>query len=165
LKQEIQVPEAAMGAIITAVIIGTIVSQVPIAHVADRFGKRKTLLVCTILLGGVFAIFPLHSNWRLFLATGAVAGALAGSLYPIGLALIGDVVRKERLGSANSTFSLAFGLGSLAGPSISGLAMTHFDNPRWLFYLPSVLSAVFAVEIIVLYRSTIARIDTRQKST
>ena len=165
LKQEIQVPEAAMGAIITAVIIGTIVSQVPIAHAADRFGKRKTLLVCTLLLGGVFAIFPLHSNWRLFLATGAIAGALAGSLYPIGLALIGDVMRKERLGAANSTFSLAFGLGSLAGPSVSGLAMTQFNNPRWLFYLPSLLAAVFAVEIIVLYRSTTPRSDTKQKHT
>jgi len=159
LKKEIKVPETGMGAIITAVIVGTIVSQIPIAHAADRFGKRKTLLVCAILLGGVFAIFPMHSNWRLFLATGAIAGALAGSLYPIGLALIGDVMRKERLGTANSTFSLAFGLGSLAGPSISGLAMTHFDNPRWLFYLPCLLSAAFVVEIIALYRTTVPRAE------
>jgi MFS family permease len=162
LKREILVPDTAMGAIITAVIIGTIVSQVPIAHAADRFGKRKTLLVCTVLLGGVFAVFPVHSNWRFFLATGAIAGALAGSLYPIALALIGDVMRKERLGAANSTFSLAFGLGSLSGPSISGLAMTHFDNSRWLFYLPSILSAVFALEIIALYRTTAPRSDTKR---
>jgi MFS family permease len=105
---------------------------------------------------------PLHSNWRLFLATGAIAGALAGSLYPIGLALIGDIVRRERLGAAHSTFSLAFGLGSLSGPSISGLAMTHFTNPRWLFYLPSLLSAVFALEIIALYRTTAPRSDTKR---
>ena len=156
LKKEIGIPEMAMGAIITAVIIGTIASQVPIGRAADRFGKRKTLLACTVLLGVVFAILPLHTDWRFFLLTGAMAGALAGSLYPIGLALIGDIVSKQRLGAANSTFSLAFGIGSLVGPSISGLAMTHFANPRWLFYLPSLLSAAFALEIIGLYRRTVA---------
>ena len=157
LKREIKVPEAGMAAIITAVIIGTIISQVPIGHAADRFGKRKTLLACAALLGGVFAWMSLHSDWRLFLATGVLAGALAGSLYPIGLALIGQIVRKERLGAATSTFSLAFGVGSLIGPAVSGLAMTEFDNPKWLLYLPALLSGVFAVAIVALYKKTAAR--------
>ena len=157
LKREIKLPETAMGAIITAVILGTIVSQVPIGHAADRFGKRKTLLICTVLLGGVFAVMTLHSDWRLFLATGAMAGALAGTLYPIGLALIGDIVSKQRLGAATATFSLAFGLGSLIGPSMSGFAMTQFNNSKWLFYLPSLLSAAFVLEILVLYRKTTRR--------
>ncbi len=157
LEREIKVPKAGMAAIITAVIIGTIISQVPIGHAADRFGKRKTLLICTVLLGGVFAMMSLHTEWRLFLATGVLAGALAGSLYPIGLALIGQVVRRERLGAATSTFSLAFGIGSLIGPSASGLAMTRFDNPKWLLYLPALLCAAFGVVIIALYRRTAAR--------
>lgn len=152
LRQELNVPDTGMGAIITAVIIGTIASQVPIGQAADRFGKRRTLLACTILLGGVFVVIPFHEDWRVFLVTGALAGALAGSLYPIGLSLIGEMVRKERLGGAHSAFSLAFGLGSLIGPSLSGLAMTHF-NAKWLFYLPTILSGAFAVEIVALYRS------------
>jgi MFS family permease len=158
LKREIKVPEAGMAAIITVVILGTIISQVPIGHAADRFGKRKTLLICTVLLGVVFLLMSLHSDWRLFLATGIFAGGLAGSLYPIGLALVGQVVKKERLGAATSTFSLAFGIGSLVGPSVSGLAMTHFDNPRWLFYIPVVLSAVFALTLTAFYRRTTARV-------
>lgn len=157
LRQEMKVSGTEMGAILTAVILGTVASQVPIGHAADRFGKRRTLLFCTVLLGGVFAIIPFQPDWRLFLLTGSLAGALAGSLYPIGLALIGEIVRKERLGAAHSTFSLAFGLGSLTGPSISGLAMTHFENPRWLFYLPTLLAAGFAVEIVGLYRRTAPR--------
>jgi MFS family permease len=158
LKREIKVPEAGMAGIITAVIIGTIISQVPIGHAADRFGKRKTLLSCSVLLGGVFAMMSLHSDWRMFLATGVLAGALAGSLYPIGLALIGQIVRKERLGAATSTFSLAFGVGSLVGPSVSGLAMTHLDNPKWLLYLPAALCMGFALTTVVLYGKTTARV-------
>jgi MFS family permease len=156
LTEELKVRETEMGTIITAVIVGAIVSQVPLGHAADRFGKRKTLLVCTVVLSIVFALMAFHSDWRLFIATGAMAGAMAGSLYPIGLAMIGSIISKERLGAATSLFSLAFGVGSLLGPSISGLAMTHLGY-RWLFYLPSILTAAFAIELLGLYRQVAAR--------
>lgn len=97
-----------------------------------------------------------HSDWRYFILTGAIAGAMAGSLYPIGLAMIGGVVDKSRLGAATSLFSLAFGIGSLVGPSVSGLAMTHLGY-RWLFYLPSILTAAFVLEMIGLYKASAAR--------
>ena len=149
LQPGLNVTEVAMGAIITAVIAGTIVSQVPIGRAADRFGKRRTLMASTLLLSAVFALMAFHSDWRIFIATGAIVGALAGSLYPIGLAILGGAVNKERLGAATSLFSLAFGVGSLIGPSLAGLAMTHLGN-RWLFYLASMLAAAFVVELIAL---------------
>jgi MFS family permease len=156
LTEELKAKDTEMGTIITAVIVGAIVSQVPLGHAADRFGKRKTLLFCTVVLSIVFALMAFHSDWRLFIATGAIAGAMAGSLYPIGLAMIGGIINKERLGAATSLFSLAFGVGSLLGPSISGLAMTHLGY-RWLFYLPSILAIVFAVEMIGLYKQIASR--------
>ncbi|MCI0484986.1 MAG: MFS transporter [Blastocatellia bacterium] len=146
----IGIEETEMGAIITAVIVGTLISQVPIGWAADRVGKRKTLLVCSIILAGVFALLPFHSDWRPFIVTGALIGALAGTLYPVGLSIIGGTVSKERLGAATSLFSLAFGVGSLTGPSVSGLAMDRLGH-AWLFYLPSILTACFCLELIVLY--------------
>jgi MFS family permease len=157
LKKRLSVAETEMGGIITAVIVGTILSQIPIGRAADRFGKRRTLLVCSVLLTVVFTVMTLHTNWRYFLITGAFAGALAGSFYPIGLAMIGGLVSKERLGAANSLFSLAFGIGSLTGPALSGLAMSYFNNPKWLFYLPAILTAVFSSVLIALYGKTAAR--------
>lgn len=157
LKKLLSVAETEMGGIITAVIVGTILSQIPIGRAADRFGKRKTLLVCAVLITIVFTVMTFHTNWRYFLITGAFAGALAGSFYPIGLAMIGGLVSKERLGAANSLFSLAFGFGSLTGPALSGFAMSYFDNPKWLFYLPAILTAVFSSILIALYGKTAAR--------
>ena len=158
LEKVIGIQETEVSIIITAVIIGTLVSQVPIGRAADHFGKRRTLLVCTIVMSIVFALMAFHHDWRLFIATGAVLGAVAGSLYPIGLAIIGGIVGKERLGAATSMFSLAFGFGSLVGPSASGFAMTHFSD-RWLFYIPCILTALFALELVVLYK----RIASRKK--
>jgi len=151
LKQDLRIEGTKIGIIITSVIIGTLASQVPIGRAADRFGKRKTLLICSLALAIVFFLMASHRDWRLFIATGAAIGAAAGSLYPIGLAIIGGIVSKKRLGSATSMFSLAFGFGSLVGPSVSGFAMARLGN-QWLFYLPSILAIAFAMELIALYK-------------
>ena len=152
----IEVEEREMGIIITAVVVGTLISQIPIGKAADRFGKRRTLLICASLLTIVFAVMPFHTDWKPFILTGGITGALAGSLYPIALAMIGGNVPKERLGAATALFSLAFGIGSLVGPTVSGLAMDHLGY-GWLFYLPSMLTALFSVILVVLYGKTAAR--------
>jgi len=155
LKQ-MGVDEGQMGSIITAVIGGTLISQVPIGRAADRFGKRKTLIVCSLGLAIVFAMMAGHTEWQPFLLTGALVGALAGSFYPLGLAMIGGLVKGERMGAATSLFSLAFGIGSLIGPTASGLAMDHLGYP-WLFYLPSMLVVAFVLELIFLYSRSASR--------
>jgi MFS family permease len=145
-----------MGVIITAVIMGVLISQVPLGKAADHFGKRKTLLFCTSILAVVFYVMAIYDDWRIFIVTGALAGALAGSLYPIGLAIIGGIVRKEKLGAANSLFSLCFGLGSLTGPALSGYAMESI-NDRWLFYLPAALTAAFVIGFVAFYGKVASR--------
>src|SRR5436190_20463168 len=145
LTQDLQASSQQMGIIITAVIAGVLVSQVPMGRAADRFGKRRMLMVCAIVLAITFALMAMIGDWRWFIPTGIVVGAMAGGLYPLGLAIIGTLVAPKRLGAANSLFSLSFGIGSLTGPGLSGLAMTHFGD-RWLFYLPLALTALFAIE-------------------
>ncbi len=153
-----------MGIIITSVIMGVLVSQVPLGKAADHFGKRKTLLFCTAILVVVFYIMAIYDDWRVFVVMGALAGALAGSLYPIGLAIIGGIVRKEKLGAANSLFSLCFGLGSLTGPSVSGFAMQNISD-RWLFYLPAALTAVFVIFFVAFYGKVAPRRRTAAQDT
>src|SRR5262249_54029487 len=114
--------------------------------------KSLTLLVCSASLAVVFVLMAHHTDWRLFLATGALTGALGGSFYPVGLSMVGEIVGKQKLGAATSLFTLAFGIGSLIGPSVSGLAMTHLGDARWLFYLPSILTGLFVIELMLFAR-------------
>jgi MFS family permease len=140
----IDIEEKKMGSIVTAVIIGTLASQVPIGRAADRFGKHRTLMACSLALAVIFALMPSRVEWGLLTAAAAVLGALAGSLYPVGLSMIGGLVSPDRLGAATSLFSLAFGVGSLAGPALSGFAMNRLGD-EWLFYLPAGLTAAFCL--------------------
>ncbi len=154
--KRIDIDETAMGGIITAVIFGTILSQLPIGYAADRYGKRRVLLAAAALAAIVFVVMPLGTTWYSFVITGALLGACAGTFYPIGLSLIGEIVKPQRLGAANALFSLVFGIGSLTGPTLSGIAMNRFGY-SWLFYLPAILTAAFALEIIVLHNATKVR--------
>ena len=156
LIEDLHARSQQMGIIITAVIAGVLVTQVPMGRAADRFGKRRMLLVCAVVLAMTFAAMAWISDWRWFIPAGIVAGAMAGGLYPLGLAIIGTLVAPKRLGAANSLFSLSFGIGSLTGPGLSGLAMTHFGD-RWLFYLPLALTTLFAIELLALYKATAPR--------
>ena len=146
--------------IITSVIVGMLASQVPIGRAADRYGKRKTLLFCASILAVVFygMAFVTPGYWWSFLIAGAMAGALAGSFYPIGLAIIGGIVKKEKMGAATSLFTLSFAFGSLTGPAVSGLAMDKLSY-FWLFYLPAMLCAAFSIELGILYK----RVATRRR--
>jgi MFS family permease len=153
------VSETSMGSIITAVIIGTILSQVPIGYAADRFEKRLVLFSCSLVVAAIFIIMPLSTNWRGFLITGALLGAAAGSFYPVALSIIGESVRPKKLGAANALFSLMFGIGSLVGPTMSGVAMNRLGN-AWLFYLPAGFTLLFALEILLFRRAAIKKRDS-----
>ena len=138
------IQEVAMGSIITSVVVGTIISQIPIGKAADRWGKRKVLLACALLLIPIFLSLNLHPHWWSFVSRGFLIGALAGCLYPIGLALVGSIIDRDHTGLATSLFSLFFGLGCLSGPAISGVAMRHLGE-NWLFYLPAILCGIFVI--------------------
>src|SRR6185295_425788 len=59
LTHDIQAASEQMGIILTAVIAGVLVSQVPLGRVADRFGKRRTLFVCAVVLAIAFALMSM----------------------------------------------------------------------------------------------------------
>jgi UMF2 family putative MFS family transporter len=138
-----------MGGIVTSVIAGTMLCQVPIGKAADRYGKRRVLFCCAGGLTIIFALMPSNSVWTFFLMAGPIVGALAGSLYPVGLALLAGMARENKFGAMTALFSLSFGIGSLSGPGLSGLAMNKIGI-EWLFYLPAILTCSFMVMLAAL---------------
>ena len=154
--KNLDIDETGMGGIITAVIFGTIISQIPIGHAADRFGRRRILLLAAVIVACIFIIMPFGTHWHSFVITGILLGAFAGTFYPLGLSLLGEIAKPERLGAANALFSLMFGIGSLIGPTLSGVAMNRFGY-GWLFYLPAILTTAFAIEVTLLHNLTRVR--------
>jgi MFS family permease len=115
--------EAAAGALMSGLMVGVILAQVPLAWLADRLGRVVVLFGCHLvtLLGISCLLVPGGTQWMaLWLFA---VGAASGALYPLGLALLGERLPASGIARANAWFLAVNCLGSLTGPVLAGLAM------------------------------------------
>ncbi|MBY0231651.1 MAG: MFS transporter [Gemmataceae bacterium] len=109
------------GGMLTVLLAGVVVAQLPLGWLADRWGRRRMLLACHALLLAGLLLAPL-TPWMV--PSGALLfliGAACGALYPLGLALLGERLPKDALGEANAWYLAANCAGSLTGPLAIGL--------------------------------------------
>jgi MFS family permease len=124
--------EDAASWVVAGIMLGVIVSQVPVAWLADRFGRARTLLGCYAATALALAVMPFCGPSMGLVAALLTAGACSTSFYPLGMTLLGDRVPDSAIARGNARF-LAFNcLGSLVGPAIAGAAMDLFGK-RALF--------------------------------
>jgi MFS transporter, DHA1 family, tetracycline resistance protein len=92
---------------------------------SDKIGRRPVLLVSQLgtLVGFVILAFAVNV-WMVFLAR-MIDGATAGNL-TIAQAYISDVTKPEERTKSFAIIGIAFGLGFLVGPAISGLLSARF---------------------------------------
>lgn len=107
---------------VSAVVIGDALLQVPIGWLADRLSRTTVYRLCgVVLLGSSLAIPPLLQTpliWPVLV----LFGASAGGLYTLSLILIGQRYRDDALVRANAHIALLWGLGCLVGPLSTGAA-------------------------------------------
>jgi MFS family permease len=115
--------EGGVSGLLGVLFAGVIVFQIPLAQLADRFGRTRMLLGChAVVLVGVallpWLLGPLGLGATLF-----VVGACCAALYPLGLAVLGERVPPLAMGRANAWYLASNCAGSLTGPVLSGAAM------------------------------------------
>jgi MFS family permease len=126
------------AATLSAVYIGSIVLQLLIGWLSDRFSRIATLRLCSVvgLIGAILLVSISVSSPTLFCLL-FVWGGIASGIYPVALSMAGDRFRGTELVTVNAAMIIAYGLGALAGPALGGMAMDA-RNPQgllWLFVL------------------------------
>jgi EmrB/QacA subfamily drug resistance transporter len=108
---------------------------VPIyGKLSDLYGRKPVLMVgITLFLVGSALSGLSQEMWQLVLFRG-IQGLGAGSLFPIALAVIGDLFTPAERGKYQGLFGLTFGLAFILGPFLGG---TLTDNFSWhaIFYV------------------------------
>jgi EmrB/QacA subfamily drug resistance transporter len=126
--------------LLTATISGPIYGKL-----SDLFGRRPVLLfaVAVFLVGSLLAGFS-REMWQL-VTFRALQGLGAGALFPIALAVIGDMFDAAERGKYQGFVGAVFGLSSLIGPAIGGV-ITDTIGWQWVFFVNLPVGAVvFAV--------------------
>ena len=136
------------GYLLTATISGPIYGKL-----SDLFGRRPILLfaIVVFLLGSALC-GQAREMWQ-FVAFRSLQGLGAGALFPVALAVIGDLFEPSERGKYQGFFGAMFGLSSLVGPAIGGIITDTVGWP-WVFYVNLPLGfVVFAVIWRLLPRS------------
>ena len=117
------------GYLLTATISGPIYGKL-----SDLFGRRPILLFAIIVfLVGSALCGQAREMWQ-FVAFRSLQGLGAGALFPVALAVIGDLFEPSERGKYQGFFGATFGVSSLVGPAIGGIITDTIGWP-WVFYV------------------------------
>ena len=133
--------------IVTAMAIGTIAFQYPIAKLVDYF-KPEKISAFVVTFGVAFAAllpFFLHSfylaNGMAFLGAGLIYG-----LYTLGLTMLSNRVSSRDLVTANAGFVIIFEMSNLFGPTVAGILVDisfKFGFSSFVFLLGLVYVGIY----------------------
>jgi len=127
--------------LLTATISGPIYGKL-----SDLFGRRPILLfaVSVFLIGSLLSGLS-REMWHLVAFRG-LQGLGAGALFPVALAVIGDLFEPAERGKYQGLVGAVFGLSSLIGPAIGGI-ITDTIGWQWVFFVNLPIGAVVFVVI------------------
>ena len=127
--------------LLTATISGPIYGRL-----SDLFGRRPMVMfgVSLFLIGSALSGIS-QEMWQLVAARG-LQGLGAGAIFPIALAVIGDLFTPAERGKYQGLFGAVFGISALIGPALGGFLTDNFSW-HWVFFVNLPIGAVALVII------------------
>jgi len=117
-------PEQSATLLLTVLLIGSILLQLPIGWVGDRMNRRRLVVILAAISAAGALVWPaaLAHAWLAYPLLFVWGGAFVG-IYTTTIAILGDRYKGSELVSVYALLSIAWGLGALVGPLIGGMAM------------------------------------------
>ena len=144
--QEFHLTMKAAAAFQYAPMAAMALGAVLLGFLADRFGRKRTIVLGLMLYGLRCALFALGSGFGVFVALLAASG-LGVSIFKTGaLALVGDVsLSSTQHTSLMNLLEGFFGIGSIIGPAIVAVLLVHGLSWKWLYVIAAGICAVLVV--------------------
>ncbi len=120
--------------VVTAYLLTSTVTIPIYGKLSDLYGRRPLLMAGIVLFLAGSALSGLSQTmWQLILFR-SIQGLGAGALFPISLAVIGDLFTPAERGKYQGLFGAVFGIAFLVGPFLGGFLTDHISW-HWVFYV------------------------------
>lgn len=134
------------GAFHYATMSGIALGGVLLGSLADRFGRKPTILAGLALFGLSASLFAWVSSFGLFLVLLFVGGLAVGIFKTAALALIGNISTSTRAHTATmNVVEGFFGIGAIIGPAIVAYLLSHDASWKWLYLIAAALCGLLMI--------------------
>ena len=131
--------------LVTALVSGGIVLQIPIGWLADRVDRAHLLAGCAGLGTVLLLILPITVGHGMAIHVVLFGiGGLLGAYWILAMILLGQKYSGGDLAAGNVGLTIAYGIGSVTGPALCGYAMELW-RPHGLVVPLAILTAAFAL--------------------
>jgi EmrB/QacA subfamily drug resistance transporter len=118
--------------VVTIYLLTATVSGPIYGKLSDLFGRRPMMMIgVSLFLIGSLLCGLSQEMWQLILFRG-IQGVGAGAIFPIALAVIGDLFSPRERGKYQGLFGGVFAIASIIGPALGGF-LTDTISWHWVF--------------------------------
>jgi EmrB/QacA subfamily drug resistance transporter len=145
--------------VVSAYLLSSTVTVPVYGKFSDVFGRKVMLMigVCLFLLGSWLS--GASQNMNELIAFRTIQGLGAGALFPIVIAIIGDLYSPRERGRFQGLFGAVFALSFIVGPFIGGWITDHISW-HWVFYV----NVPFGIASLVVLATVLPSAGRRQAS-
>jgi AAHS family 4-hydroxybenzoate transporter-like MFS transporter len=122
------------GAVFSAGLVGTLVGAVAMGRLADRIGRKRALILCTILFAFLTGATPFARTILQLSMLRLVAGLGLGGAMPCFLTLVSEYAPKTRKALATGLLWCGYPTGGVVGGLLGSNLLAH-DGWRAIYYL------------------------------
>lgn len=134
------------GAFQYATMSGIAIAALGLGFLADRLGRKSTIILGLLLFGASSALFAVGDDFLFFVGLLFVSGLGIGVFKAGALALIGDISTSTRQHSATmNTVEGFFGIGAIIGPAIVAWLLHSGLDWKWLYVVAAILCGALVV--------------------
>ena len=134
--------------VVTIYLLTSTITGVFYGKLSDLYGRRPMLLIGIFIFLVGSALSGLSQTMEQLILFRGIQGAGAGALFPISLAVIGDLYTPAERGKYQGLFGAVFGISAVIGPLLGGFLTDHYSW-HWIFY---VNIPIGALAMYIIYR-------------
>jgi len=146
MKMELGLTDAQCGLAFTVFMLGMALFSFPVAHMVDRWSRRKSLGLMAMLWSAFTFLTGFANNFITVLIPRAFVGLGEAGFVPGGIAMVGASYDKEKRGRVVGIFHIAIPLGALLGVMLGGFLSAKYGwrTPFYFFAVPGIILGVLA---------------------
>jgi fucose permease len=136
----------AAGTFQYATMAGIALAALGLGSLADRFGRRPTIIAGLTLFAAASYLFAVGESFAFFAVLMALSGIAIGVFKTGALALIGDLsASTAEHTSIMNTVEGFFGVGSIVGPAILAYLLANGVSWKWLYVVAGTMCVLLII--------------------